>query len=177
MIKFRTANFFDIENIMKLEEKCFNKYTQEKKEVYLERIEVFPDGFIILELDDQFVGAVSSEIWQYVSVVNRDIFTLGHSIKKQIKLNGNELYISSIGILPEYRSQGFGEALFKELIKNIKLKFQNVVHGILLLSEEWEYARKIYMQNNFKECKILEGFFMSTDGTKKNGIVMRKNIL
>jgi ribosomal-protein-alanine N-acetyltransferase len=177
MIKFRTANLSDIENIMKLEEKCFNEHTQEKMEVYLERIEVFSDGFIIMELDDRFIGAISSEIWQYVSTINRDTFMLGHSIKKQLKLNGNELYISSIGILPEYRAQGFGVTLFNELIKNIKVKYPNVIQGILLLSEDWKDARQIYLQNNFKDCKIFEGFFMNDDGIKKNGIVMRKEAL
>jgi ribosomal-protein-alanine N-acetyltransferase len=174
---FRTVNLSDIEDIMELEEKCFNKYTRERKEVYIERIEVFPDGFIILENDKKFIGAVSSEIWQYVPCIDRNTFKLGHSIKNQIKLEGDELYISSIGILPVYRGQGFGEELFFELLKNIKLKYPRVNHGILLLNEEWKYAKKIYLKNNFNECTILPRFFKSDDGTKKDGIVMRNDIL
>ncbi|GHV95500.1 hypothetical protein AGMMS50293_18200 [Spirochaetia bacterium] len=174
---FRTANLSDIENIMKLEEKCFNKYTREEKKVYIERIEVFSDGFVIMENDKKFIGTVSSEIWQYVPNIDKNTFTLGHSIRNQIKLEGDELYISSIGILPEYRDQGFGEELFFELIKNIKSKYPRVNRGILLLNEEWKYARKIYLKNNFKECTVLHGFFNADDGTKKDGIVMRKDIL
>jgi ribosomal-protein-alanine N-acetyltransferase len=177
MIKFRPATASDMANIMKLEESCFNKYTQEAREIYVERIEVFPDGFIILEVDGQFAGAISSEVWQYVPEANRDMFFLGHSIKKQLKLDGDELYISSIGIFPEYRSQGFGEALLEELIRNIKLKYPKVKQGILLLSEEWKHARRIYVQNNFMDCGVFEGFFTNDDGKKVNGIVMRKGAL
>jgi ribosomal-protein-alanine N-acetyltransferase len=176
MLIYRSAILSDIENILKLEEKCFNALTREKKEVYLERIEVFPDGFIVLERDKQFIGAISSEIWQYVADIQRSAFTLDHSIKKQIDLTGDELYISSIGILPEYRKYGFGEALFDALIRNIKLKYPNVTHGILLINEEWKAARKIYEKNNFKEYAIFEDFFISEDGTKKNGIVMRNDL-
>jgi ribosomal-protein-alanine N-acetyltransferase len=173
---FRPATLSDIENILKLEEKCFNTFTREKKEIYLERIEAFPDGFIILENDKQFVGAVSSEIWQYAAERARDAFALGHSIKKQIKLTGDELYISSIGILPEYRKHGYGEELFNALIQNIKSKYPNVIHAVLLLCEEWKAARKIYEKNGFKEYTIFEDFFTSEDGTKKNGIVMRTRV-
>jgi ribosomal-protein-alanine N-acetyltransferase len=173
---FRTAHSSDIENIMKLEKKCFNIFTCEKKEVYLERIEVFPDGFIILEDDEQFIGAVSSEIWQYAAERPRDAFVLGHSIKRQIKLDGDELYISSIGILPEYRQHGFGEELFNALMQSVKLKYPNVIHCVLLLNEEWKAAKKIYKKNGFKKYTIFDDFFISDDGTKKNGIVMRKEL-
>jgi ribosomal-protein-alanine N-acetyltransferase len=171
---FRNANNSDIEKIMELEDACFNKYTREKKEVYLERINIFPDGFIVMQNESEFIGAISSEIWQYVPSINREIFNLGHSIKKMHKPNGNELYISSIGIFPKYRKYGFGEELFFDLIKNIKLKYPNVIHGILLLNEEWKYAEKIYQKNGFKRDYVLDDFFISDDGTKKNGIVMKK---
>jgi ribosomal-protein-alanine N-acetyltransferase len=174
---FRNANISDIEKIMELEEACFNKYTREKKEVYLERIDAFPDGFIVMQNGSEFIGAISSEIWQYVPYLNREIFTLGHSIKEMNKPNGDELYISSIGIFPKYRNYGFGEELFLTLIKNIKLKYQEVIHGILLLNEEWKYAKKIYQKNGFEDVHVFNGFFVSDDGTNKNGIIMRKSIL
>jgi ribosomal-protein-alanine N-acetyltransferase len=174
---FRNASNSDIEKIMELEDACFNKYTREKKEVYLERINTFPDGFIVMQNKSEFIGAVSSEIWRYTPYINREIFNLGHSIKETNKPNGNGLYISSIGIFPKYRNHGFGEELFLALIKNIKLKYPNVIYVILLLNEEWKCAKKMYQRNGFKKEYILDGFFTSDDGTKKNGIVMRRNSL
>jgi ribosomal-protein-alanine N-acetyltransferase len=174
---FRNVNNSDIEKIMELENACFNKYTREKKEVYLERINTFPDGFIVMQNENEFIGAISSEIWQYTPSINRELFNLGHSIKEMNKSDGNELYISSIGIFPKYRNYGFGEELFLALIKNIKLKYPNVIHGILLLNEEWKYAKKIYQANGFRKEYILDDFFISDDGIKKNGIVMRKKSL
>jgi len=174
---FRNVDISDIDKIMELEEACFNEYTRESKEVYLERINTFPDGFIVMQNENEFIGAISSEIWQYAPNLNRETFTLGHSIKEMNEPNGDELYISSIGIFPKYRSNGFGEKLFLALIENIKLKYPNVIHGILLLNEEWKYAKKIYQKYGFEDVHILDDFFVSDDGTKKNGIVMRKHIL
>ncbi|GHV79739.1 hypothetical protein AGMMS49944_15300 [Spirochaetia bacterium] len=128
-----------------------------------------------MESGTEFLGAVSSELWQYEPSIARDSFTLGHSIKKQLKLAGDELYISSIGIFPEYRKCGYGKLLFRELINRVHVLFPLVVRGILLINEEWYGARKIYANNGFHDAAVFDDFFTSDDGTKTNGIVMRND--
>jgi len=150
MLTFREAKMSDIDNIMRLESLCFNQYTQESKSVYENRIRYFPQGFIIVETDNVFCGAVSSEIWNYKDIVTEKDFTLGHSIKNQLDLNGNELYVSSIGILPKYRNNGYGKQLFNELIHHVKTIFPNVTKGILLINETWVFAMKIYQDFGFQ---------------------------
>jgi len=177
MIVFREAILSDIDNIMYLEEKCFNIYTQESKDVYENRIKHFPEGFIILENDNVFCGAVSSEIWNYKENVFIKDFNLGHSIKEQLDLNGNELYISSIGILPQYRSKGYGQLLFNELISHIKLLFPKVTKGILLINETWIHAMKIYQNFGFQYVCEFPNFFIADDKSKQKAIVMRKALL
>lgn len=163
----------DIQNIMLLENACFNEFTQESEIVYLERIECFPQGFIILEDSGTFIGAVSSEIWVYNPVISVSTFSLGHSIKQQFNIVGNELYISSLGILPEHRNRGYGKALFYGLIDNIKKHFERVLTVILLVNEKWTFAQKIYIQNGFREITRFEDFFTEEDGSKSSGVVMR----
>ena len=178
MIIFREANLSDIDNIMRLEGKCFNQYTQESQEVYENRIKYFPEGFIVMEIvmkkEKIFYGAVSSEIWNYRETVLLKDFSLGHSIKEQLDLNGNELYISSIGIFPQYRSSGYGKKLFNELIVHVKTLFPKVTKGILLLNETWINAMKIYQDFGFKYVCEFPGFFTADDKSKQKAIVMRK---
>ena len=161
MLRFREAALPDIDTIMALERACFNRDTQEAEHTYLERIDVFPQGFIVMETADrrsgtEFLGAVSSELWNYKPAIDRDSFALGHSIKKQLTLEGDELYISSIGIFPQYRTCGYGKLLFRELINRVKVSFPRVVKGILLLNEEWHGARKIYANNGFYDVAVLD---------------------
>jgi len=177
MIVFREAKSSDIDNIMYLEEKCFNIYTQESKDVYENRIKYFPEGFIVLEDNNTFCGAVSSEIWNYRENVFLKDFTLGHSIKEQLDLNGNELYISSIGILPQYRSNGYGKKLFNELVSHIKMLFPKVTKGILLLNETWIHAMKIYQDFGFQYVCEFPDFFTADDKSNQKAIVMRKAFL
>jgi ribosomal-protein-alanine N-acetyltransferase len=174
MIVFREAKLSDIDNIMYLEEKCFNIYTQESKDVYENRIKYFPEGFIVLENDSTLYGAISSEIWNYKENILPNDFILGHSIKEQLDLNGNELYISSIGILPQYRSNGYGKKLFNELITHIKMLFPKVTKGILLLNETWISAMKIYQDFGFQYVCEFPNFFIADDKSKQKAIVMRK---
>jgi ribosomal-protein-alanine N-acetyltransferase len=158
---------------MRLEHACFNEHTREPESVYLERIECFPDGFMILENKADFIGAVSSEIWQRHAMITPDKFSLGHSIKGTINLSGNELYISSIGVLPEYRNKGYSEILFRNLVDNVMKKFENIKYVILFVNEKWTHARKIYGKYGFYEVAGFEGVFTEDDGSKSNGIVMR----
>ena len=169
----RTVKVSDIWDIMRLERACFNEHTQEPESIYLERIECFPDGFMIMENKSDFIGAVSSEIWQRHAMITPDKFSLGHSIKGKIDLSGNELYISSVGVLPKYRNKGYAEILFRNLIDNVMKKFENIKYVILFVNEKWTYARKIYGKYGFYEVAGFEGFFTEDDGSKSNGIIMR----
>jgi ribosomal-protein-alanine N-acetyltransferase len=182
MVRFREAVLSDINNIMALERACFNRDTQESEHTYLERIETFPQGFIVMETANrmagtEFLGAVSSELWEYKPSIARDSFTLRHSIKKQLKLTGDELYISSIGIFPEYRKCGYGKLLFRELLHRVKVSFPLVVKGILLINEEWKHARALYANNGFHDAAVFDDFFISDNGIKTKGIVMRNDTM
>jgi ribosomal-protein-alanine N-acetyltransferase len=175
MLRFREAASSDIDTIMALERACFNRDTREAEHTHLERIDAFPQGFIVMETGGELLGAVSSELWQYEPSIARDSFALGHSIKKQLKLVGNELYISSIGIFPNYRKCGYGKLLLRELINRVKISFPLVVKGILLINEEWKHARTLYANSGFHDVAVFDDFFTADNGTKTNGIVMRND--
>jgi ribosomal-protein-alanine N-acetyltransferase len=175
MTNLREAVPGDIDHIMDLERLCFNEYTRESIETYLERIDCFPQGFMILEAEGAFAGATSSEIWPYRAKISAHDFALGHSISGALTLGGEELYISSIAVLPRFRGRGYGDLLFRGLIGHVREKFPRVTKGILLINEDWKGARQIYLRNGFSDREILKDFFTESGGVHRDGIVMRND--
>ncbi|MGE5631908.1 MAG: GNAT family N-acetyltransferase [Caulobacteraceae bacterium] len=174
----RNAVLEDISSIMKIEHSSFSHAICEEEKVFVERIITFSDGFRVMEFNGEIVGYICSEVWDKGNAASEEYFTLGHSIKSQHKPNGSKLYISSMGILPEYRGKGFGKLLFNEFIKYITAAFVNIDSVILIVSEKWINARKIYKENKFKEIHVLQDFF-KYKGEKlrcEDGIVMRRSI-
>lgn len=170
-ILIRNATINDIEDIMDIEHESFHETVYEDRSVFLDRISIFPDGFLVLEVNGNVCGYISSEIWNYSEEIHKDMFNLNHSISKLHTSTGSELYISSIGILKKYRKKGYGKLLFSELSGRIIEKY-NISSMILIVSVQWTAAKKIYENNGFKEVAIIRKFF--TDEINSDGIVMRK---
>lgn len=177
-IVFRTAREDDIEGIMHIETASFPKEICEKKDVFLDRIRVFQDGFYIMEYQGRVIGYLCSEIWDYKERINETDFVLGHSIRKIHDPKGNEVYISSMGTLPEFRGMRLGKLMFEEFSKYIIKKYKKLKSKILIVSENWHNARKIYVENGFEEIAIIKDFFYynNVDTLKEHGIIMRKFI-
>lgn len=170
-VLIRKATINDIEDIMDIEHESFHENVYEDRSVFSSRILTFPDGFLVLEVDGNVCGYISSEIWNYSEKINKDMFDLNHSINKLHTTTGSELYISSIGVLKKYRRKGYGKLLFSELSGRIIEKY-NISSMILIVSGWWTAAKKIYENNGFKEIDIVHEFF--TDEINSDGIVMRK---
>jgi len=175
-VKFRIANEDDIEDIMKIEKSSFSLEICEKRDVFLERMQVFPQGFFIMEYDRKVIGYLTSEIWEYKSCIDEKYFMLDHSIKEVHNINGTELYISSMGILPDFRGKELGKLMFQNFSDYILTINKNLKTKILIVCESWKNARKIYISNDFKEILVLKDFFKSNKQKpySESGIVMRK---
>ncbi|WP_432665921.1 GNAT family N-acetyltransferase [Wukongibacter baidiensis] len=175
-IEFRLANDNDIEDIMRIETSSFDLEICEKSEVFLERINVFHKGFFIMEYGNETIGYLSSELWEYKDDIAEKDFKLGHSIKESHRNNGTELYISSMGVSPKYRGKQLGKLMFEEFSKYIVTTNNNLKSIILIVSEKWKRARKIYKDNSFQEILRIESFFEYNKQSDYNedGIVMRK---
>lgn len=177
-ITYRNANIADISSIMKIEHASFSEVICEDRKVFTERIATFPDGFRVMECDGEIIGYICSELWERVHTFSKDLFTLGHSIKNRHKSYGREIYVSSMGLNPEYRSLGLGKTMFNEFVIHITEKFTDIDSIVLLVSEKWSKARKIYASNGFKEIDILEEFFYYNVEKPyyEDGIIMRKEL-
>ena len=169
----RNAEIDDIEAIMLIEKDSFHENIVESLETFLERIRVFPDGFLVLEIKGRVIGYISSELWEYLEETDAWKFGLDHGIADTHRVGGQELYISSIGILGEHRGKGYGDLLFSELERRIRGKY-GIKSIILIVSGNWTAARKIYERNGFRDIGEIPGFF--GDEENSAAIVMRKVI-
>lgn len=174
----RTATANDIPDIMKIELSSFARGVCETPEIFSERVQLFSNGFCILQINNKVSGYICSELWDYKAARTADDFILGHSIRHVHNPQGNELYISSLGVMPSLRGKGWGNLLFNNFLQRMVIKYNNLRSVILIVSEKWNSARKIYRKNGFKEILLIRDFFENKgqSSSKEAGIVMRKNI-
>lgn len=175
-IKFRNANIDDIASIIEIEHSSFSRFICESEEVFKARISTFPEGFRVMEYSGVVIGYISSEIWNRAKIYTKEYFTLGHPIAERHNPVGNEIYISSMGILPLYRSKGLGKLQFGKFIRYAVNKFANVDSAALIVSEKWLNARRIYKDAGFKEIQRIDKFFKYDyyNPYYEDGVVMRR---
>lgn len=175
----REATEADLEGIYAVEISAFHEGLVEDRSVFLERLRVYREGFILLinAHDDEIVGYLSTERWFYKEDVKFEEFRLGHGIYEAHNIQGEELYISSTGILPEYRGNGLGKRFFQEGIHFILSREKGIKSLLLLVNHEWTIPRSIYEKAGFSEVCRFKDFFKATTGEYLgDGIVMRKNV-
>ncbi len=174
--RIRPAGMADLRAIMKLETLCFDGDTVEGEPAYRERIETFPEGFLVLESTEGIIGFISSEIWERRERVSADMFALGHSARERFAPGGNELYVSSLAVSPAHRGKAYGEALFGALLDAVTARYPGVRHAILLVGERWGGARAIYERAGFGTVAELKGFFGGRSVPPYDGYVMRREL-
>ena len=73
-LKIRNAKINDIEKILEIEHNSFDKNICEDKQVFIDRIETFNDGFLVAEYENEIIGYICSEIWLYDENIKKSSF-------------------------------------------------------------------------------------------------------
>jgi [ribosomal protein S18]-alanine N-acetyltransferase len=169
----RSASEKDITAIMDTERASFIPQIQEKKSVFLERIKICRNCFIVFEDEKAGIttGYFSAERWSSIPLT-ADGFALNHNAADTHTSDGPVLYLSSFALLPQYRGKGAGYALFVQSISWFKTHNSGLSDAVLLVNESWQNAAYIYQSYGFSELFRLPFFFPANNGTKNNGIVM-----
>lgn len=175
-LKFREATPDDINNIMLIEDNSFRQGIREEKDVFLERIITFPTGFLLLEHENRVIGYICSELWEYKENIDLVDLKLGHWIKTIHDPAGEELYISSMGVLPEFRGEGLGQLMFESLLTQLLKTHPQIKSILLIVSRNWLAAQRIYRKNGFREAEIIPNFFQPLNLEHEDGIVMRSRV-
>lgn len=177
-ISIAPANSEDLEEIMSLELLGFPAGIIERADVFLARVKIFPDGFLVAreKVCGKAIGYICSEIWIRREVIEKDMFTLNHGIETTHNPEGTEIYISSMTIHPEFRNRGLGRLLFSTCIDNLVKFNPRICSAILIVSETWKHAKQIYESEGFVELFRIDGFFTPDEILPQAAIVMRRRL-
>lgn len=177
IFSLRTASESDIDSIMRIEENSFGEYIREEKSVFLERISVFPGGFLMFERNFSPAGYLSSELWEALPK-NEDEYcsfcALNHSSGSRFCSSGKILYISSFALLPECRGKGKGFSLFCDSLKFFERNY-GVTDFVLLVNERWRGAERLYKKCGFREVFSAGHLFENSRVDFSAGIFMTKH--
>lgn len=173
---YRPATENDIDAIMRIEHESFAPGLREEKELYLKRIKTFPHGFLVAEdkKTGEIGGYISSELWHEDHPVGAQSLALGHDPEECHHPEGTQFYITSFGTLSSWRGRGIGVGLFEALEKIIAHDFPNVNKSLLIVSEKWLTAHRIYEKRGFKEIGRIIDFFLPEETPPEDGIIMMK---
>ena len=177
MFSLRQAEISDIDVIMQIEKDSFVPAIMERREVFEQRLNVFPEGFIIFEdsKNHRSAGYICTELWDCIPS-DKDFFAVGHDIKKLHHAGGSVLYISSFALLKEFRGAGNGKLLFGTALNFFK---KNLIAetALLMVNEGWISARRIYESYGFREYMIFDSAFPAASGKEfSRGIIMKKTL-
>ncbi|MBD8071063.1 bifunctional GNAT family N-acetyltransferase/carbon-nitrogen hydrolase family protein [Bacillus sp. PS06] len=123
----RNIEFKDIEDIIKLQEKCFKGMVPWEKEQLISHLEHFPEGQICAEFDGEIIGSCSSLIVNFDEYDDRhtwdDITDEGYITNHNP--DGYNLYGIEVMVHPDYRGMKIGNRLYearKDLARRLNLK-------------------------------------------------------
>jgi ribosomal protein S18 acetylase RimI-like enzyme len=163
----------DLEEIMKIEEACFPRGVRERETAFIDRIQTFPEGNLVLLADDdqaptrdfadkglrrRLAGYFTSEIWTTRPLPARGSYELDHPASSRHDRNGSVLYVSSLAVKPAARG-GAGRLLFTESIRRVLKKCPRVKSVVFIVNEQWLAARHIYETEGFRYTGKIDAFF------------------
>lgn len=123
-----------LDEVVKVEEETWPEKIQAPLEKFVSRSQVFPEGFLLISLQDKgLVGVSTAEIIDYdpSNPPNSWEATTDNGwIKNSHNPNGNALYLVSVGVSPKASGLGVGTKLVTKQIELTKeLKKQYLVLG------------------------------------------------
>jgi GNAT superfamily N-acetyltransferase len=111
-VNIRNVTEADLDGCYEVEIACWPPEEAAAKETVERRIAVFPQGFFVAESDGRVVGMLNS------CCTNRE--DLGDEELKQLighDVDGRNMVVFALGVLPEFRKQGVAAALMLRFIR------------------------------------------------------------
>jgi len=114
-INMRLVTEQDLERCFKIETESYAGDEAASKEKILKRIKTYPEGFIILENEEEIIGFVNSGATHKVELSDEEFKELvGHDP------SGLHIVIMSVVIHPKYQRRGFANLLLNHFIGAMK---------------------------------------------------------
>lgn len=105
----------DIDQLLQFEAEIFPVHSRERKDVFESRLTLYPEGCFKLMEGNTAIGYMTTELWDEVHdmPINRRA-EVCHTP------NGHIVFVSSLGISPEFQGGGRGTFFMKEFIRMMK---------------------------------------------------------
>lgn len=127
-VLFREVRLEDLDRVVEIESICFPATEAATRESFKERIEAFPDSFLVAEVDGILIGFINGCATNS-PVIYDELF---HSTRHHIS-DGKNLSVFGLDVIPSYRRQGVARQLmnhFIQIAKNTDRK------GVILTCKE-----------------------------------------
>lgn len=143
---FRTAERDDLPACHTIEALCFPPCEAAWTSSIRNRIEEYPEGFLLAELDGKVVGQCNSGATHKDDITDEEFKKLiGHDA------DGANIVIFSLSVLPEHQSKGLGGKLLDKFI--VQARRLNKKRVLLLCKEELIgfYANHGFVDNGISD--------------------------
>jgi len=156
----RNASLNDLDGIMDVEQD-WPEGQRAGKDKFIARLDKFPEGFFLAEIDGKIVGTSTSclikynpmrpEVYKSWNVVTND----GYIFRPEEIERPNALYIVSIGIKKGYRSKGIFQRFVKAQVElAIRLNLSYILAGAIM--PRYDYYCKKYGDVSAEEYAFIK---------------------
>ncbi|WP_163338398.1 GNAT family N-acetyltransferase [Desulfopila sp. IMCC35008] len=119
----------DVESCATLEKLCYSEIEAATREYLAKRIEVYPDGFYVAELDGRIIGMINSGATHKDDITDEELKNLVGHVR-----NGKNGVIFSLAVHPEFQLRGIGRKLIEKIIRVLEEKQKQKV--VLLCKDD-----------------------------------------
>jgi ribosomal protein S18 acetylase RimI-like enzyme len=124
-ISIREASISDLNRCYEIESTAYAGDEAASREKIGKRIEVYPEGFLVLEFEDEIVGLINSGATDHVQLSDEAFKELvGHDP------NGKKIVIMSVAVHPDFQRKGFAGKLIIEFIDKMKAMEKSEIYLI-----------------------------------------------
>ncbi len=117
--KIRHPHLSDLPALINLEAKCWPEHLRVSADEIQRRLELFPNGHCLLEIDEKIVGIIYSQKISSVNVLETASYQNISSLHTD---EGSIIQLLSLNILPEMQDQGLGDILREFMLQWCTLK-------------------------------------------------------
>jgi ribosomal protein S18 acetylase RimI-like enzyme len=115
-IHIRNVRLSDLDQCFEVESAGFPEEEAASRESIQTRIETFPQGFLVAEMDGRIIGIVNSAATDKEDLADEELKKMvGHVA------DGRNLVVFSLAVLPQYQKRGFARQLMMRFIEDARL--------------------------------------------------------
>ena len=124
-IKIREVQSSDLERCFEIETISYEGDEAASKEKILKRIKTYPEGFVVLEVNNIVAGFINCGACHKVELSDEEFKELvGHDS------SGKYVVVMSVVVHPDFQRQGYATALMEHFISKMKRLHKKEIHLI-----------------------------------------------